>query len=396
MDQMKLDPMQQLSLQSLGLTNEPATAKNLFNPCITSAGPSPNKILILGEAPGESEQRRGVPFVGASGNELARMLSEAGMELDQLFRTNVLFTRPENNKLVSLTLDKKELTSVLGYSPSSDKDHGEGSPHLYDLPPMKVDNKVRYLHPSLLPEIERLDREIDRCKPNLIIALGNTALWALTGRQNISSVRGTVLSGFHKVKILPTYHPAAVLRQWDLRTICVTDFMKAKRQSLFPEILRPSRKLQINVTVSDIRRWVREVLPSASILSVDVETRMGQITEISFSEAVDKALVVPFIKGFKENYFSFSDEVEALRLVHEILLHPVPKLFQNGLYDIQYIWRTWKVPPRNSQHDTMLLHHAMYPEMAKGLGFLGSVYTDEPAWKLMRRNKDTTQKRDDE
>lgn len=396
MDQMKSDPMQQLSLQSLGLTNEPVETKNLFNPCITSAGPCPNNILILGEAPGESEQKRGVPFVGASGFELARMLSEADLDLEACFRTNVLFTRPENNKLVSLTLDKKELTSALGYTPSSNNNPGEDSQHLYDLPPMKVDNKVRYLHPSLLPEIERLDREIDRCKPNLIIALGNTALWALTGRQNISSVRGTVLSGFHGRKILPTYHPAAVLRQWDLRTICVTDFMKAKRQSLFSEILRPSRKLQINVTLDDIRRWVREVLPSASILSVDVETRMGQITEISFSETDDKALVVPFIKGFKENYFSFSDEVEALRLVREILDHPVPKLFQNGLYDIQYIWRTWRAPPRHSEHDTMLLHHAMYPEMAKGLGFLGSVYTDEPAWKLMRRNKDTSQKRDDE
>jgi hypothetical protein len=41
----------------------------------------------------------------------------------------------------------------------------------------------------------------------------------------------------------------------------------------------------------------------------------------------------------------------------------------------------------------MLLHHAIHPEMRKGLGFLGSIYTDEPSWKLMRkRGGDETDK----
>jgi uracil-DNA glycosylase len=382
----KSSPMPELSLQSLGITNEsiPKVSSPLSQPCITSRGRTPNKLLILGEAPGESEQKRGIPFVGASGHELTRMLSEAGLELDSCYATNVLHTRPPNNKLIELTIDKKELASL------------NASALGYDLPVMKIDNKLRYLHPNFLPEIERLDREIDRCKPNLILALGNTALWALTGRQNISSVRGTALTGFHGIKILPTFHPAAVLRQWDLRPIVVTDFMKAKRQMEFPEIIRPSRKILTNVTISDITRWINTDLPNATLLSVDVETRLGQITEISFSVNPQSSLVVPFIRGFQENYFSFSEEVAALRLCREILDHPVPKLFQNGLYDIQYIWRTWKLPPRNVAEDTMLLHHSMYPEMAKGLGFLGSVYTDEPAWKLMRSKGSTVEKRDDE
>lgn len=380
--------MPELSLELLGLTN---TFEPTLSPCITSSGLTPNKIMVLGEAPGETEQRRGVPFVGASGRELERMMDEAGLDLAQTFRTNVLFTRPPNNKLIELTVDKKGLALALTATQSS-----ATATAPYDLPPMKVENKVRYLHPNLLPEIDRLDREIARCKPNLIIALGNTALWALTGRQNISSVRGTVLSGVHGIKILPTFHPAAVLRQWDMRPIVVTDLMKAKRQSLFPEIHRPSRKILINVTLDEIVRWVRDVLPSANILSTDVETRMGQITEISFSHECDQSLVVPFIRGFQAHYWSHDEEVEALRLVRTILVSEVPKLFQNGLYDIQYIWRTWGFPPRNVSDDTMLLHHAMYPEMAKGLGFLGSVYTDEPAWKMMRNKKDTQEKRDDE
>lgn len=47
----------------------------------------------------------------------------------------------------------------------------------------------------------------------------------------------------------------------------------------------------------------------------------------------------------------------------------------------------------NAEHDTMLLHHALQPESLKGLGYLGSVYTDEQSWKQMRVR--TTIKRED-
>jgi len=57
--------------------------------------------------------------------------------------------------------------------------------------------------------------------------------------------------------------------------------------------------------------------------------------------------------------------------------------YQNGLYDLQYILRMG-LRPANCQADTMLLHHSLFPELQKGLGFLGSIYTNEASWKLMR------------
>ena len=72
----------------------------------------------------------------------------------------------------------------------------------------------------------------------------------------------------------------------------------------------------------------------------------------------------------------------------------IPKLFQNGMYDLQYIFR-WGIKTRNAAHDTMLLHHSLYPEMRKGLGFLGSIYSNEAAWKMMGRPKADTVKRDE-
>lgn len=372
-----------------------------YQPCITSRGPMKAKLLLIGEAPGETEEKRGVPFVGSSGRELERMMEEAGLDPSSAFMTNVFQTRPLGNKISTFfCLDKKQQSGILQHGATSagmDPATERSSACLETIQvPYKTDGKQRYLHPNLLPELVRLNREIEECQPNLIIALGNTALWALTGRQNISSVRGTVLRDAYGFKILPTFHPAAVLRSWDLRPITIVDFMKAKRQMAFPEIRRPSREIWTNVSLEEIGAFVHQFLTEAEYIAVDVETRLGQITEISFSPDATHALVVPFIKNFKENYWNFQDEVMALAWVRHILKLPAIKIFQNGLYDVQYIWRTWGCAPKNFLDDTMLLQHSMYPEMQKGLGFLGSIHTDEPAWKLMRARGTTVEKRDDE
>jgi DNA polymerase I-like protein with 3'-5' exonuclease and polymerase domains len=73
-----------------------------------------------------------------------------------------------------------------------------------------------------------------------------------------------------------------------------------------------------------------------------------------------------------------------------LLESPVTKVFQNGLYDLQYIYQMG-IRPRNCTEDTMLMHHALYPEMKKGLEFLGSVYTNEASWKLMRKHTNQDQ-----
>lgn len=367
------------------LTALPTSRLQESAPCIQALGRKPNKIMLLGEAPGEQEEKLGIPFVGKAGQELDRMLSEAKIPTGSVYKTNVFWTRPKDNDLKSIFLPqadwKKSFPDTLPTTPL-----------------FRLENRNYFLPPAFQAEVDRLHREIEECNPNLIIALGNTALWSLTGRQNISSLRGTVLASSTlsvSRKLLPTYHPAAVLRQWDLRTIVVADLMKAKRQAEFSEIRRPQRLVTVNPSLADLEEFVHR-LPSAKALAVDIETRNGQITEIGFAPSPSSALVVPFIHSYNKHYWSQEDEVSALRLCKAILQHPIPKIFQNGLYDIQYIWRTWRFAPRNCLHDTMIRHHSLFPELQKGLGFLGSLYTEEPAWKFMRHSKETEGKRDDE
>ena len=72
--------------------------------------------------------------------------------------------------------------------------------------------------------------------------------------------------------------------------------------------------------------------------------------------------------------------------MRRILIDPsIPKLFQNGLYDIAFLLRSVGIAVRGATHDTMLLHHALQPESLKGLGYLGSLYSNHGPWKSERR-----------
>jgi DNA polymerase I-like protein with 3'-5' exonuclease and polymerase domains len=187
--------------------------------------------------------------------------------------------------------------------------------------------------------------------------------------------------------------------------VTVSDLIKAWQESATKEFQRPSRRVRINPELDDIREWWSEAQLVAKRdtehVSCDIETKGGQITSIGFAVGRANGLVVPFVlvgedpPTYKSYWRTSQDELGARRLCRSILASPLPKLFQNGLYDIQWLLRDgYRVA--NAADDTMLLHHAIHPEMRKGLGFLGSLYTSEPAWKLMRtRGKDEEVKSDE-
>jgi len=352
-----------------------------------SLGPRKAKLAIVGEAWGESEERFKAPFVGSSGAELARMLSEtelgppispgyineptmiAHWMQSGIFLTNVFAEHPPSNNLDLWCATKKEL------GPD------------YTMPPLKHPGK--YVRPEFLHHLDRLYAELTEVKPNLILALGNTACWALLGQTAISSIRGTTVESKWG-KVLPTFHPAAVLRNWPQRVIVLQDLLKAKREVEFPEVRRPKRWVLVNPTLDEVIAWADQPAP---IYSVDIETHAGQITMIGFSSDPASAIVVPFVDNNGVSYWQNElDEITVWKIVKRVLEGPTPKLFQNGLYDLQFIYRMG-IRPANCQHDTMLLHHSLYPELQKGLGFLGSIYTNESSWKLLRKTE--TMKKDE-
>lgn len=379
------------------------------------AGPHNAKIVLVGEAFGESEATTGKPFAGYTGKELFRMLWDAWPDIGSadiaLLRrmqqsdsvwvrereswlaeadvlcTNVFNIRPPGgNAVENLCTDKKTANAesqALGLGP-------------YTRPALK---QGKYVRPQYLGELSRLYSELSAHPRNLVIALGNTACWALLNSTKIGALRGAVAEGHNRVKVLPTYHPSAVCRLWSYRPIVIADLLKGRRESAYPEIRRPQRFVQVNPGLDDIREWIAR---PATMYAADIETQKGQIEMISFARSRSDAMVIPFAvreagspTGSWRSYWpTQSDEVEAWDLVEQVLSGDAVKIFQNGVFDLSYLWRAG-MRMRRCYEDTMLIQHSMYPELQKGLGFLGSIFTDEPAWKLMRSGKHEELKREE-
>ena len=332
------------------------------------------QIMLIGEAWGADEERRREPFVGTSGQELTRMLKDAEINRSDCYLTNVFNLRPEHNDLSTLC----------------------GSDRSLGLPPL---TKGKYLSPLYSGELDRLFAEIRSVGPNICVCLGNTPTWALLRSSGIRKIRGTVgWSDVGGVKCLSTYHPAAVIRDWTLRAVTVLDLRKARRESEFPEIRRPHRLIYIEPSLEDLEDFYQEYLIGAPRIAFDIETFQDQITCIGFAPSSRIAIVVPFVdpRCSGSSYWSSTDvEVAAWRWVSRVLSLPCPKAAHNGLYDIHFLWRSYGIDVTNFEDDTMLLHHALQPESEKSLGYLGSIYTDEASWKMMRARGKTTIKQDE-
>lgn len=339
-------------------------------------------IMVVGEAWGEEEERQRAPFVGASGRELTRMLEEAGIRRADCYLTNVFNLRPRPSNDISTS-------HLVGPKPESIP----GSPAL---------SSGKYVRAEFKPEVDRLYDEIHDVSPNVIIALGGTASWAVLGNGAISKIRGTVsgsaIGPGRTYKVLPTYHPAAILRDWSLRHVTVLDLTKAARQSAFPEIRRPVRTIYTEPSLRDLEWFYDNFLATAPRIAFDIETSGDQITCIGFAPSTREALVVPFVDNRRSggSYWSdIEDECRAWDFVRRTLGNRSTKVAQNGMYDVSFLWRQYGITVTNFEHDTMLLHHALQPESEKGLGFLGSVYCDDVAWKQNRPRGKHTIKRDE-
>jgi DNA polymerase len=126
------------------------------------------RVLLVGEAPGATEDERGIPFVGKAGQLLDELLADVGMPRSSVAVTNVLKCRPPRNRKPART----EIANCRGY----------------------------------------LERQISIVDPDVVVALGGTATeWFFGSGAKIGALRGR----FHDVggrRVLVTYHPSAAIR----------------------------------------------------------------------------------------------------------------------------------------------------------------------------------------
>lgn len=317
---------------------------------VKPVGDPTSKIALVGEAPGRHEDALGLPFVGPSGDLLTRMMSEAGLIRSQCWITNLVKYRPPGNN-IEVYFEKKSR------------------------------NKPK---PAMIEAKENLRQELIQLNPNVVVALGGTAMWALTDiPKGITKYRGSVLEStlIKGLKVIPTIHPASVLRSYvpDRQTIPV-DLRRAVKEMAYPEIRRPQRNFTIGPTYNEVMAYLDEMY-NAEYVSFDIETRGLTIVCIGLSDRPDRAICIPFFRGLNP-YWSLEESGAIWRRICEVLENPKSKkVAQNAQYDILYLARFMGINVQNLWMDTMVAHHEVYPELPRGLDYLASIYTDEPYYK---------------
>lgn len=135
---------------------------------VFGAGARDARLVFIGEGPGEQEDRQGLPFVGRSGALLSRLIGEIGLTRDAVYIANVVKCRPPGNR---------------------------------NPKPMEIATCRPFL-----------DAQLDLLRPAVFVPLGNFATqWLLETKTGITRLRGQRFP-YRSGVIIPTLHPAAVLR----------------------------------------------------------------------------------------------------------------------------------------------------------------------------------------
>lgn len=154
------------------------TRKNL----VFGEGSNRARLVFVGEAPGEEEDNQGRPFVGRAGQLLAKIINAMGLKRQEVYICNILKCRPPGNR----NPKEEEITTC---------------------------------EPFLVKQLEAIN-------PEVICALGTFAAKTLLRTEApISSIRGK-FHDYHGRKLMPTYHPAYLLRNPDAKKLVWEDVQK--------------------------------------------------------------------------------------------------------------------------------------------------------------------------
>jgi uracil-DNA glycosylase family 4 len=160
---------------------------------VPGEGPPDARIIFVGEGPGQNEDEKGRPFVGAAGKFLTELLESIGLKRSDVFITNIVKCRPPNNRA-----------------------------------PRK--SEIQACNPYLQSQIRLIN-------PRIVCALGTPAITTLIGDEYSASRSHGKQFTKGGVTFLPMYHPAAALYDASLKETIFHDFQILKKLSEDEEAL---------------------------------------------------------------------------------------------------------------------------------------------------------------
>lgn len=328
---------------------------------IPGSGPPGCKLMVVGEAGGEQEEKLGEVLVGPTGKEVERLFNQSGSSLKEVWKTNVIKYHPPDNNYKRIG----ELTDSQGK-------------------PVTLEGQQDYLW-----------KEIEAIQPNAILTLGNLPLVTLTGKTGISKWRGSLLLCRLGIKVIPTIHPASYLRYqgagstpYSARVYVQKDVERAIVESRTKELILPQRTVDIARSLYDVVRFF-EIYKDERDWAIDIETANCVPTCIALSPNPFHAISIPLLH---ESHFRIphSELVEIwLILMAFFARKDIRYWFQNGKFDHDKIEEILGILLQGQVYvDTMLLAKVLHPELPGSLAWITSVYTREPYYKDEGKNFD--------
>lgn len=285
------------------------------SPFMEYSGHSVPDVLIVGEAPGEWEDKEGVPFVGTSGRKLREVLEASGITEYKVAFSNVVRCRPPENDTKA-----EHITHCEGF---------------------------------LKEEIKVLD-------PDVVMLMGNTPLGSVLGKTGITTWNGVVVERDDRMYV-PLLHPAYILRNraamddWLEGMLNVVDALEGK-------VYSEEDKLDYHYpkTVADVLD-MREYLKDCEWIAYDTETTtldafmdVSDIIAVSFAGG-DRTYALPM--NHPENWWTDDEYFQIVDVVKEILVeHGHHIIGHNMKFD--WVWTKKHLGfEYETGADTMLMHN---------------------------------------
>ena len=305
------------------------------NVCIGFYG-NKSKVMVVGEAPGEAEERTGKPFQGRSGQLLTKLLLEAGIDREKIYITNTVLCRPPDNRAPKAS----EIKACAGY----------------------------------------LQYQLDTINPEHVLLLGATALKGVLGKSGITELHGSIIKKDGR-EYLPTFHPAAALRDTKRLGPLKMDILK------FGKLISNSLGSKPKLNIKLVTEWSDELLEDIQrnqVIVIDIETtslnRFAPNSRVNYigigTQTTQWELKIPSWRG---NVSQFLKYVRKYSLGKEIVM-------QNGKFDNLWLERFHKIKFKIS-FDTIIAAHLLDENSALSLKYLSKVYCKAHDYDINEKTK---------
>ena len=323
---------------------------------VPGIGPTNPKLMVICEAPGKYEDEEGVPLVGPTGRMFNEDLALAGLSRNDIYITNVCKYRPPVNDLKKL--------------------------HLIGV--------------DLNEEISKLwEYEIKPLNPNCILAVGDTALQAVTNHSGILNYRGSILTAKDgKTKTVPTIHWAALFNRYNsdgdssggldyvYRKLIQADLRRAVDESRTSDIQLPVRDLTVCHSSLDLYRYTQK-FENIDKAAADIESINCIPVCIGFAFNRSSAISIPLLKSIGNIQLTdMSDREinECWRMIQRIF--DAKKLIGHNFKYDEFKLRLAGFRNLNLTSDTLIKLRVIFPELPeKKLSTAASLWTREPYYK---------------